>query len=138
MAITYAVKKCHNPKGIEEVEYFAPRVIKVDDYGIDELVTDINDATGMSDIDVRAVLGALGKQIRKGLLNGRCVVMEGVGRISVGITAKCFPREVMESPEFLPSSMIKGVHINFRPDVNILKELRMKRTLRRISSEVME
>lgn len=138
MAINYAITKCPNPKGIEGVSYFKPRVVKVDDYTIDELVTDINDATGMSDIDVRAVLTALGKQVKKGLLSGRTIVLENLGRVSVGMKAKCFPQEVMEHSEFIPSSMIKSVHINFRPDANILKELRMKRTLRRVSSDVME
>ncbi len=138
MAVTYAVTKCSNPNGVEGVEYFVPRVVKVDDYTMDRLVEDINDATGMSDIDVRGVLSALGKQIRKALLDGRVVVMEGLGRISVGIKAKCFSRDVMAASDFSPSAMIKDVHINFRPDVNILKDLRSKRSLRRISSEAME
>lgn len=138
MAINYAVTKCANPKGIEGVDYFKPRVVKVDDYTIDELVTDINDATGMSDIDVRAVLTALGKQVRKGLLGGRTVVLEDLGRISVGMKTRCFPREALTDKEFSPSAMIKSVHVNFRPDVGILKDLRMKRTLRRVSSEAME
>lgn len=138
MAINYAVTKCANPKGIEGVDYFKPRVVKVDDYTIDELVTDINDATGMSDIDVRAVLTALGKQVRKGLLSGRTVVLENLGRISVGMKTRCFSRDAMAASDFSPSAMIKGVHVNFRPDAGILKDLRMKRTLRRVSSEAME
>lgn len=136
--INYAIKKCANPKGIEGVDYYTPRVVKTSDYDMEELVGDINDATGMSDIDVRAVLYALGKQIRKGLLNGRTVVLEGVGRISVGMTAKCFPAESLTDKEFVPSQMIKEVHVNYRPDVGILRDLRIKRKLNRISSEAME
>lgn len=138
MAIRYAVTKCTNPNGIEGTTYYAPRVVKVDDYDMRELVTDINNATGMSDIDVRAVLQALNKQIIKGLLSGRTIVLEGVGRLSVGIRAKCFSADTMAASDFSPSAMIKGVHINFRPNVEILDELRMKKTFRRISSEVME
>ncbi len=138
MAINYAIKRCPNPNGIEGTDYFAPRVIKVDDYTMKELINDINDATGMSDVDVRAVLGALNKQIRKGLLNGRTIVLEDVGRLSVGLKAKCFTAETMQAEGFIPSAMIKGVHINFRPDVHILNELRTNKTLRRVSSEVME
>ena len=137
MAINYAIKRCPNPKGIEGVDYFAPRVIKVDDYTTKEIINDINDATGMSDADVRAVLLALNKQIRKGLLNGRTVVLEDVGRISVGMKARCFPEEVLSQKDFLPSHMVRGLHINFRPDARILTELRSNRTLRRISSEWM-
>ena len=136
--INYAIKKCANPKGIEGVDYYTPRVVKTSDYDMEELVGDINDATGMSDIDVHAVLYALGKQIRKGLLNGRTVVLEGVGRISVGMTAKCFPAEALTDKEFVPSQMIKEVHVNYRPDVGILRDLRIKRKLNRISSEAME
>ena len=138
MAINYAIKKCSNPKGIEGVDYFRARVVKVDDYAMNELVQDINDATGMSDIDVRAVLIALGKQIRKGLLSGRTVVLEGVGRIYVGMTSKCFSQDAMAASDFSPSNTIRGVHINFRADADITRELRMKRTLRRVASEVMD
>lgn len=138
MAINYAIKRCPNPNGVEGVDYFVPRVIKVDDYTVDELATDINDATGVSEVDVKAVLAALNKQIRKGLLNGRTVVLEDVGRLSVGLKAKCFTRETMQDEEFQPSAMIKGVHINFRPDAGILTELRTNKSLRRISSEWME
>lgn len=129
MAINYAIKRCPNPNGIEGVDYYAPRVIKVDDYTVEELVTDI---------DVRAVLSALGKQIRKGLLSGRTVVLEGVGRVSVGLKTRCFTAETMNSEGFTPAAMIKEVHINFRPDAGILGELRMKKSLRRVASEVMD
>lgn len=138
MAINYAIKRCPNPNGIEGVDYYAPIVIKVDDYTIEELVTDINDATGMSDIDVRAVLSALGKQIRKGLLSGRTVVLEGVGRVSVGFKTKCFSQDTMAASDFNPAAFVKEVHINFRPNAGILGELRMKKSLRRVASEVME
>lgn len=138
MAIRYAVTKCANPNGIEGVDYYAPRVVKVDDYDMKELVDDINNATGMSDIDVRAVLSALNKQITKGLLSGRTIVLEGVGRLSVGIKTKCFSQDAMAASDFSPSAMIKGVHINFRPNKEILDELRMKKSFRRISSEAME
>lgn len=138
MAINYAIKRCPNPNGIEGTDYFAPRVIKVDDYTMKEIINDINDATGMSDVDVRAVLGALNKQIRKGLLNGRTIVLEDVGRLSVGLKTKCFSQDAMAASDFSPSAMIKGLHINFRPDSHILSELRTNRTLRRVSSEWME
>ena len=138
MPINYAIKRCPNPNGIEGTDYFAPRVIKVDDYTMKEIINDINDATGMSDVDVRAVLGALNKQIRKGLLNGRTIVLEDVGRLSVGLKTKCFSQDAMAASDFSPSAMIKGLHINFRPDSHILSELRTNRTLRRVSSEWME
>ena len=138
MAVNYAVTKCSNPNGIEGVDYYVPRVVKVDDYTMERLIEDINDATGMSDIDVRGVLSALGKQIRKALLDGPVVVMEGLGRISVGIKARCFSQDTMAASDFSPSNLIKGVHINFRPDSHLLSDLRTNKTLRRVSSEVME
>ena len=136
MPVIYSIQKCRNPK-MPDADYFVPRVKKVDDYDMRELAKDINDATGMSEIDVMGVLYALNKQITKGLLSGRHIVLDGVGRLSVGIKAKCFNAETMADEEFSPSSMIKGVHINFRPDREILRELRSRKTFRRISSEVM-
>ena len=136
MAIIYSIQKCRNPRQ-PDVDYFAPRVKKIDDYGMKDLVRDVNDATGMSEIDVYGVLYALNKQITKALLSGRTVVLEGVGRLYVGIKAKCFPKEVIGHEEFSPSAMIRGVHINFRPDAEILRELRSRKSFRRISSEWM-
>lgn len=136
MPVIYSIQKCRNPRN-PDADYFVPRVKKIDDYDMSELAKDINDATGMSEIDVMGVLYALNKQITKGLLSGRHIVLDGVGRLSVGIKAKCFPKEVIGHEEFSPSSMIKGVHINFRPDKEILRELRSRKTFRRISSDVM-
>lgn len=134
MPVTYSIQKCRNPKYPNE-SYYVPRVKKIDDYDMHDLAKDINDATGMSEVDVMGVLYALNKQITKGLLSGRTVVLDGVGRLSVGITAKCFNAETMADEEFSPSYYIKGVHVNFRPDKEILSELRMRKSFRRISSE---
>lgn len=77
IAINYAIKRCPNPNGIEGVDYYAPRVIKVDDYTVEELVTDINDATGMSDIDVRPDAGILGElRMKKSLRRVASEVMD--------------------------------------------------------------
>ena len=138
MSIKYAVRPCPNPNGIEGTDYFAPRAVKYEDYTMEEMVRDINDATGMSEIDVRGVLYAIHKQIYKQLLNGHTVVLEGIGRISVSLDTKCFSQDAMAASDFNPASFIKGVRVRFRPDAKIMKALRANKSLQKVSSEFYE
>lgn len=130
MSVRYKVVQCDNPQGEKGKKYYRPRVVKTDDYTHKELMRDVNDATGVSDVDVNSVLFAISKQIRKALLAGRTVVLKDVGRISVGMTTRCIPEDELNDAKFRPSDYIEGVHINFRPDADIANELRELSNLR--------
>ena len=138
MPITYQVQKVKNPKGIEDVEYFAARAIKSSDYTFDELAEDINNSTTVTQADAFAVLKSMKKYIKQALLAGRRVVLNDLGAFKVALTGKCYPRETMEDKDFMPSSMIKGIRVGFRPEARLLKEIRAEHSLKRISSEAMK
>ena len=138
MSVNYAVKKCKNPKGVEGTDYYSCRAIKTNDYTFDELAEDISLATTVTKPDTQAVLGVIKPFITKALLAGRAVVLEDLGRFQISLQSKCFTNETMQTDGFVPSSMIKGHRILFRPEVALKKEIASKLSLNRIASEVKE
>ena len=136
MAVIYAVKKCSNPRN-PDVDYYAARVQKTGVYDFDQLSEDINNSTTVTAADVAAVLKAMKSFITKALLAGQIVALDDLCRMQVGITGKCYPKEVLTHKEFSPSAMIRGVHINFRPDKDLLKKIKNSTTFKRISSDAM-
>lgn len=132
MPIKYTVVKYHNPQGEEDAVYYRPRAIKTDDYTAEQLEQDINDATSLSDVDIHSALFAINKQLRKELLAGRTIVLDGIGRISIGMDTMSITEEERNAEGFNPSKYIKSLHLNFRPCASILKELRELKTLKYI------
>ena len=114
------------------------KVFKTNDYDFEELAEDISFATTVTKPDAQAVLAVIKPFITKALLAGRAVVLEDLGRFQISLQSKCFPAETMESKEFLPSSMIKGHRILFRPEATLKKEIASKLSLNRLVSEVKE
>ena len=138
MAINYKVVKVKNPKGIEGTDYFAGRAVKTSDYTFKEIIEDIDGSTTVTEADAAAVLKALKKFILKGLLAGRRVVLEDIGAFTVSLRGKCYSRDSMSAEDFMPGDKIKGVAISFRPEAEMLKNLRASYKLNRISSEAMD
>ena len=137
MAITYAVKKTRNPKGIEGTKYFHAKTIKTGDYEFEDLISDITESTTCTAADALAVLRSMKRFVTKALLAGQVVVLNDLGRLQVSLQGKCYPQEVMSQDEFSPSSMIKGHKIVFRPDPGLKKEVAKDFKLKRISSEAL-
>ena len=71
MSVNYKVTRVKNPKGIENVDYFANRVAKTSDYDFEQLATDINNSTTVTRADALAVLNAAQPFIEKALLAGQ-------------------------------------------------------------------
>lgn len=135
MSVNYKVTRVRNPKGIENVEYFAARVAKTNDYDFEQLATDINNSTTVTRADALAVLNACQPFIEKALLNGQAVVLAGLGRFQISIQGKCYPAETMQSDEFMPSSMIKGHKILFRAEPKLKKSIKTNISYKRIAGE---
>ena len=138
MAVTYKVKKVKNPKGVDGTLYYAAKYVKTSDYTFDELAEDINNSTTITQADAFAVLKAMKKYIRNALLAGRRVVLSDLGALRISLVGRCYPQETMNAEGFLPSSMIKGINVGFRPEAALIKDLRANVQLQRIASEEME
>ena len=138
MAITYAVKKIKNPKGIEGTSYFHGQAIKTGELTMEKLAKRINNSTTVTQSDCYAVLKSMKDHIVEALTEGQVVVLDDLGRFQVSLQGKCYPAETMQSDEFNPASMIKSHRIVFRPEAKLKKEVAMNFSLKRISSEAME
>ena len=138
MAITYAVKKTKNPKGVEGTEYFHGQAIKTGELTLDKLARRINNSTTVTQTDCRAVLLSMKDHIIEALTEGQVVVLDDLGRFQVTLQGKCYTAEDMADEEFVPASMIKGHKIVFRPDAALKKEVAKDFKLQRISSEAMK
>lgn len=132
MAVKIKVVKSPNPGGEKGRNYYRARVIKQDDYTPEQMAEDINDSTSMSQSDVGGVLSALSKQMLKALLAGRAVVLEGIGRLKVGIDSRIITEEELNTKGFNPLDHISGMHINFIPEKKVKKQLCDKRNLKRM------
>ena len=138
MAINYAVRKIKNPKGIDGTNYYAGKFVKTSDYTFKEIVQDIEESTTCTEADAAAVLKALKKVIRKGLLAGRRVVLDDIGALQISLRGKCYSQDAIAAEDFSPSAMIKSHKIVFRPDAALKKEVAKDFKLVRISSEAMK
>ena len=138
MAITYAVKKIRNPRGDEGVNYYHAQAVKTSEYGFEEMMTDINNSTTVTEADAMAVLRSMKSHITKALLAGQVVVLQDIGRFQVSLQGKCYSQEDLEDKEFSPSAMIKSHRIVFRPEAKLKKAVAGGISLKRISSEAMK
>ena len=138
MAITYAIKKIKNPKGIEGTSYFHGQAIKTGELTMEKLARRINNSTTVTQSDCYAVLKSMKDHIIEALTEGQVVVLDDLGRFQVSLQGKCYPAETMQSDEFNPASMIKSHRIVFRPEAKLKKEVAMNFSLKRVSSEAME
>ena len=135
MAITYRVSKTKNPNGLEGITYLSNKVVKTSDYTFDELAEDINNSTTVTQADAYAVLKAMKKYIKQALLAGRRVVLSDLGALRMSITGRVFTADDLKNKDFIPSSKIKGLSVNFRPEAKLIKELRAEAKLQRVAGE---
>lgn len=137
MSVNYKITKCKNPgkNAVAGTTYYANRSVKTSDYTFEDLATDISTATTVTKADAKAVLASIKPFIVRALLNGEVVVLEDLGRFSVSLHSKCFSQDAMAASDFSPSAMITGHKINFRPEVNLKKEIASKLNFKRIVPE---
>lgn len=137
MSLKYRIAKSKNPgkNAVEGVQYYANKAVKTDDYTFDELAQDINDSTTITEADAYAVLKSMKKYIRKALLAGRRVVLTDLGSMKLSLRSRCFSEDTMAASDFEPSSMIRGIAVNFRPNAALISDLRTNVQYERLSVE---
>ena len=138
MAITYAIKKIKNPKGIEGPNYYHGQAIKTGELTMEKLAKRINNSTTVTQSDCYAVLKSMKDHIVEALTEGQVVVLDDLGRFQISLQGKCYSQDAMSAEDFSPTAKITGHRIVFRPEVKLKKEVAMNFSLKRISSEAME
>jgi predicted histone-like DNA-binding protein len=137
MAITYKVVECVNPSGAIGVDYACDRAVKTGDYSFKELAEEIQFSTTVTKADVVAVLTAAKEYIKKGLLAGQRVVLDELGALRVSLKSKCFAQSEIAAEDFNPASYIQGIRVSFRPEADLIKNLRANYSVKRVSSDLM-
>ena len=137
MPITYKIVGCTNPKGAEGVDYATNHAVKTGDYDFKSLTEDIQFATTATKADIVAVLTAAKEFIKTHLLQGQRIVLSEIGSLQANISSKCFAQSVIPLDSFDPSTYIKKVNIRFRPEADLLKYVRMYKSLKRVPSELL-
>ena len=137
MSLKYRIAKSKNPSknAVEGTQYYANKAVKTNDYTFDELAKDINDSTTITEADAYAVLKSMKKYIRKALLAGRRVVLTDLGSMKLSLRSRCFSADTMAASDFEPSSMIRGIAVNFRPNAALISDLRTNVQYERLSVE---
>ena len=137
MSINYKVSKCKNPgkNAVEGTTYYSCKASKTSDYTFKELAQDIAYSTTCTKADALAVLSSIKPFVQNALLSGRRVVLEDLGSFVISVRSKCFSQDAMAASDFSPSAQIRGYHINFRPEVELKKEIAQKITFKRVIPE---
>ena len=137
MSINYKVSRCKNPgkNAVEGTTYYSCKASKVSDYTFKELAQDIAYSTTCTKADALAVLSSIKPFVQNALLSGRRVVLNDLGSFVISVRSKCFSQDAMAASDFSPSAQIRGYHINFRPEVELKKEIAQKITFKRVIPE---
>lgn len=137
MPINYKVVECVNPSGAAGVDYACDRAVKTGDYTFKNLAEDIQFSTTVTRADVVAVLTAAKEYIKSHLLEGQRIVLDELGALKVTLKSKCFAQSAISSATFNPASYIEGIKVNFRPEADLIKNLRANYSVKRVSSDLL-
>lgn len=118
MAITYSVAALKNPAKQEEPAKFYAKAQASGTVDINELADDISYSTTLTDGDVLNVIRALIKQINRHIAKGEIVKLENLGTFQAQLQS-----EGAESAEEFNETMIRKVHLQFRPGMGLKNQL---------------
>lgn len=87
---------------------------------IDDLVSEIEKFSALSEPDIKGVIVALENVIQKALADSKIVRLEKLGSLYVALSSRGAPTE----QEFVASSYIEKVNVRYRPGKRILDSVR--------------
>ncbi len=106
-----------NPQNRTEKKWYAQIVIEGEST-IDELVSDIEKFSALSEADIRGVILALENVAQTKLAEGRIVRFDKIGSLYPSLSS-----HPSETEDKVDASKIKSVKVNFRPGKRILQAL---------------
>lgn len=118
MPIQYRITKRKDSLKTSENNYIMQAVRKslVD---IDRVSEEISRETSLTDVDVQAVIIALGKKLKQHLADGSTVDLGEMGRYKIGIKGTA-----QLTPNLLGPKHIKSFHLNYQPSKKMKKWLK--------------
>jgi len=114
MAIKY--KKTQNKMtGSKNYNKWYGAAVTMGSVSTEDLCDEISHSTTVTEADVRAVFTELKGRLAYHLKNSQSVKIDGLGSFSVGLRS-----QLVEKAEDLDASKIKGYHIIFRPESEVV------------------
>ncbi len=98
---------------------FYAHIVYGDEANIDELVTDIEKFSALSEPDIRGVIIALENAIQGKLANGRIVRLEKLGSLYPSLSSRG-----ENTAEEVTAASITGTRVNYRAGKRVLKAIK--------------
>jgi len=120
MSIKYTVVERGEPgvTGGGKKKWYAQ--VKTDgEMTIDDLVTEIEKFSALSEADIRGVIIAVENEIQKGLANGKIIRLDKLGSFYPSLSSSG-----VDSEKDFNVSLIKGAKVNYRPGKRISDALK--------------
>lgn len=133
MAIQFEFYKTPRPKSEEDDQLYHARVVNFQHIDTDYLAKEIQQATSLTEGDVKSVLDSLSHFMGNRLREGERVHLDGIGYFQVKLNS----REPITSPKLKANQISLNVNISFRADKKLKGELsgiKMERTKMKLHS----
>lgn len=95
-------------------------VVNDGEMNIDDLVSEIEKFSALSEADIKGVIVALENVIQKALADSKIVRLEKLGSLYVSLSSKGTATE----KEFVANTLIEKVNVRYRPGKRILDSVR--------------
>ena len=119
MAIRYRITKRNNSIKNKKEQYIM-QAVQTGKIDMHQVSKSISDACSLNEVDVQAVLIALGIQLDYFLQQGKIVDLGDVGKFKMG-----FKSTAATDPNTLtPKRNIKKYHINYQPSIKLKRKLK--------------
>ncbi|KGL58942.1 DNA-binding protein [Polaribacter sp. Hel1_85] len=119
MAIRYRITKRSNSIQNKEAQYIM-QAVNTGTIDLDFISNAISNECSLHEVDVKAVLMALGIKLEYFLQEGNIVDLGDVGKFKMGFQCKA-----ATDPKMLtPKRSIKKYHVNYQPSVKLKRKLK--------------
>ena len=119
MAIQFELYKSPNPKDEEDKELYHARVVNFQHIDTDYLAKEIQQATSLTEVDVKAVLESLSHFMGSRLREGERVHLDGIGYFRVSLTTI----EPVVAATKRKLTKVKMAGVKFRADQKLKNEI---------------
>ena len=119
MAIRYRITKRSNSIQ-DKKEQFIMQAVHTGKIDLDRISNAISNECSLHEVDVKAVLMALGIKLEYYLEKGNIVDLGDVGKFKMGF--QCIAEE--DAAKLSPKKNIKKYHINYQPSVKLKRKLK--------------
>lgn len=121
MPIRYIITKRSNTIANNKAPQYIMQAVSTGVVTLDNISYQISNEYGLSALDVKFVLQALGPKLQFHLEDGKIVDLENIGKFKVGFKCNADP----DAKNLTPKRNIQKYHLNFQPSVLLKRWLKI-------------